>query len=290
MGFFCDSNRTWIGKKRGSLRWRWGILIGRGQQIPRVDLQGQAAASSTATPSSSSTSRDTYTTETTLLAGTATYHRCYSASLIYSWCFCLRFALAQRVSCVRTSRAARQLLFGDLELPSRHLLVQASPSASQRFPQNTHHRPQKMATAARRVVQTLSAPLCKSAPHRRAPRLTNTTPTHSHQTRAFAASRSALSVSRTRYTIPKDEFTLAEIPQNAFDRAIDVYCDKGFSLSYSDPYTRISSAKCYGVAQRAEMAIRGGASPYSLSFSDGAFFFSPAVRFCILSTFDGCTR
>ncbi|KAG6065765.1 hypothetical protein E4U32_006947 [Claviceps aff. humidiphila group G2b] len=125
-----------------------------------------------------------------------------------------------------------------------------------------------MATAARRVVQTLSAPLCKSAPHRRAPRLTNTIPTPSHQTRAFAASRSALSVPRTRYTIPKDEFTLAKIPQNAFDRAIDVYCDKGFSLSYSDPYTRISSAKCYGVAQRAEMAIRGGASPYSLSFSD----------------------
>ncbi|KAG6132857.1 hypothetical protein E4U22_004202 [Claviceps purpurea] len=127
-----------------------------------------------------------------------------------------------------------------------------------------------MATAARRVVQTLSAPLCKSAPHRCAPRLTNTIPTHSHQTRAFAASRSAAAaptVSRTRYSFKKEEFTLAEIPQNAFDRAIDYY-------HYDDPhppsdlYTRISSAKCYGVVQRAEAAIRGGASPYSLSFSD----------------------
>ncbi|KAG6087556.1 hypothetical protein E4U30_006362 [Claviceps sp. LM220 group G6] len=125
-----------------------------------------------------------------------------------------------------------------------------------------------MATAARRVVHTLSAPLCKSALHRRALRLTNTIPTHSHQTRAFAASRSAPSVPRTRYTIPKDDFTLANIPQNAFDRAIDYYCRERSSRSDSDSYTRISSAKCYGVAQRAEMAIRGGASPYSLSFSD----------------------
>ncbi|KAG5935327.1 hypothetical protein E4U60_003244 [Claviceps pazoutovae] len=127
-----------------------------------------------------------------------------------------------------------------------------------------------MATAARRVVQTLSAPLCKSAPHRRAPRLTNTIPTHSHQTRAFAASRSAAaaaSVSRTRSSFKKEEFTLAEIPQSAFDRAIDYYhCDDPHPPS--DLYTRISSAKCYGVAQRAEAAIRGGASPYSLSFSD----------------------
>ncbi|KAG6030274.1 hypothetical protein E4U40_008017 [Claviceps sp. LM458 group G5] len=127
-----------------------------------------------------------------------------------------------------------------------------------------------MATAARRAVQTLSAPLCKSAPHRRAPRLTNTIPTHSHQTRAFAASRSAAaapSVSGSRYIIKKDDFTLAEIPQNAFDRAIDVYGEEGL-VTASDKYTRISSAKCYGVAQRAERAIREGASPYSLSFSD----------------------
>ncbi|KAG6059247.1 hypothetical protein E4U17_006621 [Claviceps sp. LM77 group G4] len=138
-----------------------------------------------------------------------------------------------------------------------------------------------MATAARRAVQTLSAPLCKSAPHRRAPRLTNTIPTHSHQTRAFAASRSvaaAPSVSGSRYIIKKDDFTLAELPQNAFDRAIDVYGEEGL-VSASDKYTRISSAKCYGVAQRAERAIREGASPYSLSFSDGAFSFLPPPSF-----------
>ncbi|KAG5963264.1 hypothetical protein E4U58_003620 [Claviceps cyperi] len=127
-----------------------------------------------------------------------------------------------------------------------------------------------MDTAARRVVRTLSAPLCKSAPHRRAPRLTNNIPAHSHQTRAFAASRSAAaapSVSGTRYTIRNDDFTLAEIPQNTFDRAIDYYCNY-IQASPSDSYTRISSAKCYGVAQKAEAAIRRGASPYSLSFSD----------------------
>ncbi|KAG5944303.1 hypothetical protein E4U59_007365 [Claviceps monticola] len=127
-----------------------------------------------------------------------------------------------------------------------------------------------MATAARRVVQTLSAPLCKSTPHRRALRLTNTLPTHSHQTRAFAASRSAAaspSAPRTRFSFGKEFFTLAGIPQNTFDRAIDYYHHDDPHPS-PDLYTRISSTKCYGVAQRAEAAIRGGASPYSLSFSD----------------------
>ncbi|KAG5916437.1 hypothetical protein E4U42_007666, partial [Claviceps africana] len=110
-----------------------------------------------------------------------------------------------------------------------------------------------MSTAVRQAIKPTHAPLLRTATPCRRPKHRNTIPTPSAQSRSLAAPPST----RKPRSVA-DVFTLARIPQSAFESVI---------AQNATSFTRLSCAEYYAVAQQFVEAIRRCENPWAVSFS-----------------------
>ncbi|KAG6000471.1 hypothetical protein E4U54_001412, partial [Claviceps lovelessii] len=115
-------------------------------------------------------------------------------------------------------------------------------------------------SVARHAIKPSRALLARSQPRRGWHRHTNTIPTHSNQSRSFAAASipSSPSSSSSFSSSSADIFTLSQIPQSAFGNVI---------AQNGDSFKSLSCAEYYAVAQQFAEAVRRGSNPWAVSFS-----------------------